>query len=100
MSPQKIILIAGPTASGKSALALEIGRRERGVIINADAMQIYAGLPILTAQPGAEEQKEIPHELYAVLDPSERSSAGKWHALALAAIEKTIAAGRVPILVG
>src|SRR5580698_9515701 len=100
MSPQKIILIAGPTASGKSALALEIARGCRGTIINADAMQVYAGLPILTAQPGADEQKEIPHELYGALDPAERSSAGKWRALAMAAIEKAVAAGRTPILVG
>jgi len=100
MSPQKIILIAGPTASGKSALALEIARRERGTIINADAMQIYAGLPILANQPEGAERKEIPHELYAVCDSAERSSAGRWRTLAVAAIEKTIKAGRTPILVG
>jgi tRNA dimethylallyltransferase len=100
MNPPKIILIAGPTASGKSALALEKARAENGVIINADAMQIYAGLPILTNQPTAAAQKEIPHELYAILDPSERSSAGKWRTLALAAIEKTLNAGHTPILVG
>jgi tRNA dimethylallyltransferase len=100
MSPQKTILIAGPTGSGKSALALEMARRENGAIINADAMQVYAGLPILTNQPRADEQKEIPHELYAVLDPAERSSVGIWRRLALKAIEKTIKAGRRPILVG
>jgi len=100
MNPHKIILVAGPTASGKSALALEIARRENGTIINADAMQIYADLPILTNQPSPAEQKEIPHELFAICDPAERSSAGKWRALAVAAIEKTLASGRVPILVG
>jgi tRNA dimethylallyltransferase len=100
MNRPKIILIAGPTASGKSALALDIARRMNGTIINADAMQIYAGLPILTAQPGPEEQKEIPHKLYAVLDPGERSSAGIWRRMALQAIEKSVAIGRVPVLVG
>jgi len=100
MSQQKIILIAGPTAAGKSALALDLARKNRGTIINADAMQIYAGLPVLSAQPPAEERQEIPHELYGVLDPAEASSAGKWLGLATAAIERTVAAGRIPILVG
>lgn len=96
----KIILIAGPTASGKSALALDMARKTGGTIINADAMQIYAGLPVLTAQPTAAEQKEIPHELYGVLDPSEHSSVAKWLLLAKQAINKTLEAGRTPILVG
>jgi tRNA dimethylallyltransferase len=100
MSSPKIILIAGPTASGKSALALEKAKSLNGVIINADAMQVYSGLPILTNQPSAAAQKAIPHELYAVLDPSERSSAGKWRALAQDAIEKALQAGRTPILIG
>jgi tRNA dimethylallyltransferase len=100
MSQLKIILVAGPTAAGKSALALDLARKNNGTIINTDAMQIYAGLPILTAQPLATEQKEIPHELYGVLDPAEASSAGRWLALATAAIEKTTAIGRTPILVG
>ncbi|MDX2028976.1 MAG: tRNA (adenosine(37)-N6)-dimethylallyltransferase MiaA [Alphaproteobacteria bacterium] len=100
MLQPKIILIAGPTASGKSALALEIARGSNGTIINADAMQVYAGLPILTAQPSESECREVPHELYGVLDPSESSSAGKWVALAKRAIAKTIDNGRTPILVG
>ncbi len=100
MPKTKIILIAGPTASGKSALALEIARREDGIIINADAMQVYSGLPILTAQPTAEERAQAPHELYAVLDPSEKSSAGIWRSLAIKAIEKAEAENRTPILVG
>ncbi|MGE3623905.1 MAG: tRNA (adenosine(37)-N6)-dimethylallyltransferase MiaA [Bdellovibrionales bacterium] len=100
MNPAKIILIAGPTASGKSALALDMARRTNGVIINADAMQVYAGLPILTAQPEPDAQQEVPHELYGVLDPSERSSAGKWLALASAAIANGQKENRVPVLVG
>ncbi len=93
-------LIGGPTASGKTALALELARRENGVIINADAMQVYAGLPLLTAQPTAQEKREIPHELFEVFDPSEKSSAGQWLALAQRAIEKTREAGKTPIVVG
>jgi tRNA dimethylallyltransferase len=100
MSQQKMILVAGPTASGKSALALDLARKIRGAIINADAMQIYEGLPILTAQPSAKERQEIPHELYGVLNPAEASSAGVWLALAKDAIARAIAGGRTPILVG
>jgi tRNA dimethylallyltransferase len=100
MSHSKMILVAGPTAAGKSALALDLARKTRGAIINADAMQVYAGLPILTAQPSAVERKEIPHELYGVLDPAERSSAGRWLALAQDAIQRTVASGHTPILVG
>lgn len=100
MSQQKIILIGGPTASGKSALALDLAQKNCGIIINADAMQIYEGLPILTAQPTSAERREIPHELYGVLDAAEASSAGKWLALATDAITRTFAAGRTPILVG
>jgi tRNA dimethylallyltransferase len=100
MSQQKIILVAGPTAAGKSALALDLARKQRSTIINADAMQIYAGLSVLSAQPSTVEQAHIPHLLYGVLAPDERSSAGRWLALALDAISKTAAEGRMPILVG
>ncbi|MDD5586152.1 MAG: tRNA (adenosine(37)-N6)-dimethylallyltransferase MiaA [Alphaproteobacteria bacterium] len=100
MTRPTLHLIAGPTASGKSALALEIARRERGTIINADAMQVYAGLPLLTAQPSPEDKKEIPHELYEAFDPAERSSAGRWRALAEDAIRRAVESERTPILVG
>lgn len=100
MAKAKIILIAGPTASGKSALALERAGQVGGTVINADAMQIYAGLPILTAQPDAEAQKNIPHRLYGVVDPAQSSSAGKWRVMALDAIREAREAGHVPILVG
>lgn len=99
MSQQKIILVAGPTASGKSALALDLAKKHNGTIINADAMQIYEGLPILSAQPSDDDQKTIPHELYGIMNPAEASSAGKWLSLATAAIKRA-AAGRTPILVG
>ncbi len=95
-----IHLIGGPTASGKTALALDIARRENGVIINADAMQVYADLPLLTAQPTAAEKAEIPHELFEVFAPSEKSSAGRWLSLAEAAIVRAVQAGKTPIVVG
>jgi tRNA dimethylallyltransferase len=100
MTKPVLHLIAGPTASGKSALAMNIAKRERGTVINADAMQVYAGLPILTAQPEPEEKKEIPHELYEVFDPAERSSVGKWLALAEDAVKRAVESGRTPVLVG
>jgi len=100
MDYKKLILIAGPTASGKSALTVETARRENGVIINADAMQVYDGLPILSSQPDGASLNSVPHKLYAVLDPSERSSAGRWRAMAMRAIEKAIQQYRTPILVG
>jgi len=100
MKQRKIILIAGPTGAGKSALALELAGKTEGIVINADAMQVYRGLPILTNQPTPAEQKKAPHCLYAVLDPSERSSAGKWLGLAHAAIDMALERDRTPILVG
>jgi tRNA dimethylallyltransferase len=96
----KTILIAGPTASGKSALALEMARQYNGVIINADAMQIYAGLPILTAQPSAKDQAIAPHELYGVLDPVEKSSVARWLGMTQDRILQAQTAGQTPIIVG
>jgi tRNA dimethylallyltransferase len=100
MAEQNIIRIGGPTASGKSALAMQLARERRGTIINADAMQIYAGLPLLTAQPEAADKAEIPHLLYEVMDAAEASSAGKWLGLARASIAQVLAEGRTPIVVG
>lgn len=95
-----IILIGGPTASGKSALAMRLARERNGSIINADAMQVYSGLPILTAQPEPQDRVEIPHRLYETTDAGEASSAGKWLAQAHAVLKQTREDGRVPILVG
>lgn len=100
MSHPKIIFIAGPTASGKSAFALETARKYNGTIINTDALQIYKCLPLLSAQPSLEAQKEIPHLLYGALDAAEKSSVGKWLNLATAAIQQTLSANRRPIMVG
>lgn len=98
--PARVFVICGPTASGKSSLALELAERAGGSVINADSMQVYRGLEILTAQPGAAERRDVPHLLYGVLDPADVCSAGRWAEMALGAIAETRAAGRVPILCG
>ncbi len=96
----RIHVIAGPTASGKSAKALEIAERENGLIINCDSLQIYAALPILTAQPDAADLARAPHALYNILDPNEKCSAGSWRALAVKEIETAIANNQTPIICG
>jgi len=93
-------MIAGPTASGKSALAAALARDCNGVVINADSMQVYRELSLLTARPQAGELAAAPHRLYGVLPGSQACSAGLWRELALAEVEAALAAGRLPILVG
>lgn len=95
-----VIVVTGPTASGKSALALDLAGRRGGTVINADAMQTYDAFPILTAQPTPEEQARAPHALYGVLPLSETVSAARWRTMASGEIERARAAGRVPILCG
>lgn len=95
-----VIVVTGPTASGKSALALALAERHGGTVINADAMQTYDAFPILTAQPSLAEQARAPHALYGVLPLSETVSAASWRALASTEIERTRNEGRVPILCG
>lgn len=94
------ILIAGPTTSGKSALALSMAERYGGEIVNADSMQIYADMRVLTARPSAEDEARVPHHLYGVLGAGEHCSAGKWSRLALGIIADIEARGRVPVVVG
>lgn len=93
-------MIGGATASGKSALALALAETLDGAVINADSMQIYRELPILTAQPDAAAQARAPHLLYGVLGIAERCSAGRWLGMAKTAIAEARAAGRLPIVVG
>jgi tRNA dimethylallyltransferase len=100
MAPPHVIVITGPTASGKSALALALAHARHGTVINADAMQTYDTFPILTAQPTAEEHAAVPHRLYGVLPLSETLSAARWRTLAAAEIERCLAEGRTPILCG
>ncbi len=95
-----MVIIAGPTASGKSALALTLADGIGGTIINADALQCYRDLAILTARPDAEAQARAPHRLYGFLDGAERGSVGSWRVLALAEIAAAIASESLPIVVG
>ena len=95
-----LLLIGGPTASGKSALAVDVAERFGGVVVNADSMQVYRDLPILTAWPAADLRARAPHRLYGVLDGALRCSAGRWRAMALAEIERIRSDGALPILVG
>jgi len=97
----KVALIAGPTASGKSALALAIAARHDGVVINADSAQVYADLRILTARPSAEEEASAPHRLFGHVDAADATySAARWAAEATRAIDEVVAERRLPILVG
>lgn len=97
---QPVLIIAGPTASGKSRIALGAALEFRGTVINADSMQIYRELRILTARPSPEEEALAPHRLYGVMSAAERCSAGRWAALAKAEIDAAHAQARLPILVG
>ena len=95
-----IHIICGPTASGKSARAIELARETNGVIINCDSVQIYEGLPILSAQPSAEDYADVPHRLYAHLHPNDVCSAGNWREMVLPVIEDVLQAGQTPIICG
>jgi tRNA dimethylallyltransferase len=95
-----VVIVAGPTASGKSALALALAEEFRGTIINADSMQVYRDLRVLTARPGPEAEARAPHRLYGVIDAADSCSAGRWRELARAEVLVARAAGRLPILAG
>ena len=96
----KALLVAGPTASGKSALALVLAARFDGVIVNVDSMQVYAELRVLTARPTPEEEAQIPHRLYGALKAAEPGSVAWWRAAALNAMDEARAGGKLPILTG
>ena len=95
-----LALIAGPTASGKSALALALVERENGVVINADSAQVYRDLHIVSARPSAADEARAPHLLYGTRDGADACSAADWAADARAAIAAAHGAGRLPILAG
>src|SRR5262249_48110294 len=95
-----VILIAGPTASGKSALALELAAKLRGVIINADSMQVYRDLRIITARPSPDEEKRVAHRLSGHVDAAENYSVGRWFSEAPAALSDTLGEGRPAIVTG
>jgi tRNA dimethylallyltransferase len=94
------VLIAGPTASGKSAAALALAEEIGGVVINADSMQVYREAPILTAQPSADDRALVPHLLYGHVSARTLYSVGLWRADAAKALAEARAMGRVPIFVG
>ncbi len=100
-SPSKrALLIAGPTASGKSALALRLARERGGVIINADAMQVYRELRILSARPSPEQEARVPHRLYGHVSGRESYSVARWLTDARREIEAAWGRGLVPIITG
>jgi tRNA dimethylallyltransferase len=94
------LIVAGPTASGKSALALAIAERLGGTIINTDSMQVYRELRVLTARPTADEEARVPHRLYGIRPAAEAGSVAWWRDQAVAAMDEARSAGRLPILTG
>jgi tRNA dimethylallyltransferase len=95
-----ILLLAGPTASGKSALSLHAARALDGEIINADSMQVYDGLSVITARPEPHEMAGVPHHLFGVMDPGERCSVGAWAKLAVDAVREITGRGKRAVFVG
>ena len=100
MQDTKAVLIAGPTASGKSALALALAEATGGTVINTDSMQVYRDLRVLTARPTLDEEARVPHRLYGYCDAAVNCSAGSWIADAATALAETRAENRLPIFVG
>ena len=98
--PASYIMIAGPTASGKSQLAVDLACRLDGEVINADSMQLYADLSILSARPAKTDMQDIPHHLYGVLDGGHRASVASWLEMAATAMTAIRARGKMPIIIG
>lgn len=94
------LIVAGPTCSGKSALALGIASALGGTVINADSMQVYRELRVITARPSAEEEARVPHALYGVRPAAEAGNAAWWRGTALAEMARARAAGRLPVICG
>ncbi|HAL08011.1 MAG TPA: tRNA (adenosine(37)-N6)-dimethylallyltransferase MiaA [Brevundimonas sp.] len=100
MSQPPITLIAGPTASGKSRLAMQRARETGAVVINADSQQLYADLRVLSARPSVEDEAEIPHRLYGVADAADAWSVGRWSRAVMNLLAELAAEGRAALLVG
>lgn len=100
MSLRKVVVVAGPTASGKSQLAVDISRVCNGVVINADSMQVYPDTPVLSAIPSEAEKEGIEHRLYGVFPSSKNGTVVEWLNLAVAEIRRTWAENRVPVVCG
>lgn len=99
-SENRCVIVAGPTASGKSALALSLAERFDGVVINADSMQVYDGLAVITAQPTPEDHARAPHALYGTVAPSIRYSAAQWAEVAAESAQAAWRDGRLPVVCG
>ena len=95
-----VIVVGGPTASGKSALAVTLAERLGGVVINADSMQLYRALSILTARPGADALARAPHRLFGIAEPDDIWSAGRWRRRAVEEIDTARSEGTPPVVVG
>lgn len=100
MNDRPAIVVAGPTASGKSGLALAIARQFDGVVVNADSMQVYDVLRVVTARPSPEDEAQAPHRLYGVLSPSVNCSAAAWKDMAAAEMDAIWRRGKLPVVVG
>ena len=96
----KIILIAGPTASGKSKIAINLAKKINGEIVNADSMQVYKQLKILTARPSEKDQKTIKHYLFGIIDVRKRFSTGQWLKECIKIINLIRKKNKTPIIVG
>lgn len=97
---RQAIIVAGPTASGKSALAIALAKEFGGVVVNADSMQVYSVLRLLTARPSMADEAQAPHRLYGVLPPSQACSAMAWVELARPVLDDIWNGGRIPIITG
>lgn len=100
MNTYRAVLIAGPTASGKSAFAIDLAKTLNGEIINADSMQLYREMRIVSARPSVQDEAEAPHHLYGVLPASHACSTGEWLELAKAALDDVAGRDKLPILIG
>ncbi|MCQ2741045.1 MAG: tRNA (adenosine(37)-N6)-dimethylallyltransferase MiaA, partial [Alphaproteobacteria bacterium] len=95
-----VVVIAGPTASGKSALAIELAERYNGVVINADASQIYKEIPVISAAPTKEEKQKVPHKLYEIFEAEKNGSVADWLPLVVQEIKQCQRDKKLPIVVG
>ena len=98
--PPKILVITGPTASGKTALAVELAKRHNGEVVSADSMQIYRRMDIGTAKPTEAEKQGVPHHMLDVAEPEEDFSVARYVEMAADCVEEVLSRGRLPILAG
>ena len=100
MNKPKLIVIAGPTASGKTACAVSLCQKLGGEVVSADSMQIYKGMDVLSAKPSIAEMRGVPHHMLGVADPKEKYSAAKYRDMAKDVIAGIHSRGKMPVLCG